>query len=109
MRRHIDSNNLILLVVLLECKRVMALIAVNNKELISAYNPPLCMLIKVLQPLQPKLICCLTVLRDCNNLVLRQILLFVLSREVIAALKDNKGWNGLPYRVNALCDGLGPE
>jgi hypothetical protein len=48
VRRHIDSNNLILLIVLLEYKRVIALIAVNNKELISAYNPPLYMLIKVL-------------------------------------------------------------
>jgi hypothetical protein len=48
VQRCIDSNNLILLIVLLEIKRVVALIAVNNKELISAYNPPLCMLIKVL-------------------------------------------------------------
>jgi hypothetical protein len=48
VQRHVDSNNLILLAVLLEIKQVVALIAVNNKELISAYNPPLCMLIKVL-------------------------------------------------------------
>jgi hypothetical protein len=31
VRRHTDSNNLILLVVFLEYERVMALIAVNNK------------------------------------------------------------------------------
>jgi hypothetical protein len=48
VQRHVDSNNLILLAVLLEIKQVVALIAVNNKELISAYNPPLCILIKVL-------------------------------------------------------------
>jgi hypothetical protein len=48
VQRYIDSNNLILLTVLLEIKQVIALIAVNNKELTSAYNPPLCMLIKVL-------------------------------------------------------------
>jgi hypothetical protein len=48
VRRHVDSNNLVLLAVLLEYERVVALIAVDNKELISAYNPPLCMLIKVL-------------------------------------------------------------
>jgi hypothetical protein len=48
VRRHIDSNNLILLTVLLEYKQVIALIAVDNKKLISAYNPPLYMLIKVL-------------------------------------------------------------
>jgi hypothetical protein len=48
VQRYINSNNLILLIVLLEIKQVIALIAVNNKELISAYNSPLCMLIKVL-------------------------------------------------------------
>jgi hypothetical protein len=48
VRRYIDSNNLILLIVLLECERVVALIAINNKELISAYNSPLYILIKVL-------------------------------------------------------------
>jgi hypothetical protein len=49
VRRYTDSNNLILLIVLLECERVIALIAVDNKKLISAYNPSLYMLIKVLQ------------------------------------------------------------
>jgi hypothetical protein len=48
VQRHIESNNLILLIVLLEIKQVIALIAVNNKQLVSAYNPPLYMLIKVL-------------------------------------------------------------
>jgi hypothetical protein len=48
VQRHIDSNNLILLIVLLEYKQVIALIAINNKELISAYNPLLYILIKVL-------------------------------------------------------------
>jgi hypothetical protein len=71
VRRHTDSNNLILLTVLLECERVVALIAVDNKEPISAYNPLLYMLIKVLQPLQPKLIYRPAVLRDYNNPVLR--------------------------------------
>jgi hypothetical protein len=48
VRRYIESNNLILLIVLLEIKQVIALIAVNNKQLISAYNSPFYMLIKVL-------------------------------------------------------------
>jgi hypothetical protein len=48
VQRYTDSNNLILLTVLLECERVIALIAVNNKKLISTYNSPLYMLIKVL-------------------------------------------------------------
>jgi hypothetical protein len=48
------------------------------------------MLIKVLQPLQAKLICCPAILRDCNNPVLEQILLLVPDREVMAALEDDE-------------------
>jgi hypothetical protein len=48
VQRHIESNNLILLIVLLEIEQVIAFIAVDNKQLVSAYNPFLCMLIKVL-------------------------------------------------------------
>jgi hypothetical protein len=48
VRRHAESNNLIILAVLLEFKQVIALIAINNKQPMCANNPPLCMLIKVL-------------------------------------------------------------
>jgi hypothetical protein len=48
VERYAESNNLILLIVLLEIKRVVALIAVNNKQLISAYNSLFYILIKVL-------------------------------------------------------------
>ena len=104
MRRHADSDNLALLAVLLECKRVVALMAVDNKQSVAANHPLLCMLVKMLQPLQAKLICCPAVLRDCNNPILGQILLLVPGREVIAALEDNKGWNSPPCRVDALND-----
>jgi hypothetical protein len=56
VRRHVDSNNFIILVVLLELKRVVALMAVDNKESVAANYPLLCMLIKVLQPLQADLV-----------------------------------------------------
>jgi hypothetical protein len=48
VRRHADSNNLILLIVLLEFKQVIALIAVNCKQLVATNYPLLCILIKVL-------------------------------------------------------------
>ena len=48
MRRHVDSNNLILLAVLLECEQVLALIAVNCEQIVAANYPLLYMLIKVL-------------------------------------------------------------
>jgi hypothetical protein len=48
MRRHVDSNNLILLIVLLECERVVALIAVNCEQLVATNYSLLCILVKVL-------------------------------------------------------------
>jgi hypothetical protein len=56
VRRHADSNNFVIFAVLLELKRVVALIAVDNKELVAANYPLLYMLIKVLQPLQADLV-----------------------------------------------------
>jgi hypothetical protein len=49
-------------------------------------------------------ICGLAVVRDCNNLILGQILLFVLSREVMVGLEDDEGRNSLPFSINALYD-----
>jgi hypothetical protein len=80
----------------------MALVAVNNEESVAANYPLPCMPIKVLQPLQPKLICCPAVLRDCNNPILGYSILLVPGREVIAALEDDEGWNSPSCRVNAL-------
>jgi hypothetical protein len=48
VRRYIKSNNLILLIVLLELKQVIALVAVNNKQIIVSYSPLLCISVKVL-------------------------------------------------------------
>jgi hypothetical protein len=48
VRKYTDSNNLILLVVLLECERVIALIAVNCEQLVGTNYSLLCILIKVL-------------------------------------------------------------
>jgi hypothetical protein len=48
VRRHADSHNLVLLAVLLECEGVIALVAINCKQLVAANYPLLCMLVKVL-------------------------------------------------------------
>jgi hypothetical protein len=71
VRRHAESDDLVLLAVLLEFERVIALVAVNNEQVIASYSPPLCVRIKVLQPLKTKRICCPAILRDCNNPIVR--------------------------------------
>jgi hypothetical protein len=44
MWRHTESNNLAFLTEVLELKQLVALIAVNNKQLVTAYCTSLCML-----------------------------------------------------------------
>lgn len=51
--------------------------------------------VKVLQPLHTKLIRRLAVLGDPDKPVSRQAILLVPGREVVLALKDNKGWDRL--------------
>ena len=48
MRRHANSDNRVVFAVFLEIQRVVALMAVNNKQAVGAYLLRLCMLIKVL-------------------------------------------------------------
>jgi hypothetical protein len=48
VHKHKDSNNIIILTVLLEIKRVIALIAINNKQSISTNYSSFYILIKVL-------------------------------------------------------------
>jgi hypothetical protein len=71
VRRHTESNNLILLILLLESKRVVTVIAVDNKQTMLSTSTLLCIPVKVLQPLKTKLVRSLAVLRDCDNLVVR--------------------------------------
>jgi hypothetical protein len=57
----------------------------------AANSALLCVLVKVLQPLQTKLIICPAVLRDSNNPVVRHTWLLVPGREVVLALEDDEG------------------
>jgi cell division protein FtsI/penicillin-binding protein 2 len=49
VRRHAESNNLILFAVLLKFERVVALMVVEHKQLVRANSAPLCMRVKVRQ------------------------------------------------------------
>jgi hypothetical protein len=51
VRWHAESNNLVLLAVVLELKLAMALVAVDNKH--SVYPNRLCMQIEVFEPGKP--------------------------------------------------------
>ena len=53
MRRHAESDNLALLAEVLEGERVMALMAVNNKESVCAHRTALRIGVEMLQPMYP--------------------------------------------------------
>jgi hypothetical protein len=91
VHRHTESNNLIIFVVILKLQRVIALIAVNNKQSVATNYSLLCIPIKVLQLRKPKLISRPAVVRDTNNPVVGYISVLVPAYEVVMRLKDDKG------------------
>ena len=69
----------------------MALMAVQNKQPMAANSALLCVLIKVLQPLQTKLVVSPAVVRDINNPAVRYRRLLVPGGEVVLASEDDEG------------------
>jgi hypothetical protein len=58
--------------------------------------------IKVLQLVKTKLVSSLAIFRDADYLVLRQGIVLVLVRLVVAGFEDNVGQNRLSRSINAL-------
>jgi hypothetical protein len=58
--------------------------------------------VKVLQPVKTKLVSSPAIFRDTNYLVLRQGIVLVLVRLVVAGFEDNIGQNRLSRGINAL-------
>lgn len=67
MRRHTESNNLVILTELIKLQRSVALIAIKDKESVRALRIRLCMSVKVLYLLKAKLVSCLSIVTksDC--------------------------------------------
>jgi hypothetical protein len=104
VRRHAYRYNLVILAVLLEFCRVVALVTVNNEHTVGTHSARLCMPVKVLQPVKTKLVSSPAVLRDGNNPVLGQVVVFVPVRLVVARFEDNVGRNGPSGGIDALND-----
>jgi hypothetical protein len=75
----------------------VALIAVNNKQLVTAYCTSLCMLDKVLQPGKTKLIGSPAVLTDANPPIWGVV---VPGLVVVLCFEDEEGWDRPPYSVD---------
>jgi hypothetical protein len=87
--RHTESNNLAFLTEVLELKQLVALIAVNNKQLVTAYCTSLCIVDKVLQLGKTKLVSSPAVLTDANPPILWVVV--ILGLVVVLCFKDEEG------------------
>jgi hypothetical protein len=96
--RHTEGNNLALLAEFLELKQLVALIAVNNKQLVTAYCTSLCMLDKVLQPGKTKLVSSPAVLTDANPLIWGVVV--IPGPVMMLCFEDEEGWDRPPHSVD---------
>jgi hypothetical protein len=99
MWRHTESNNLAFLTEVLELKRLVALMAVNNKQPVTAYCTSLCMLDKVLQPGKTKLVGGPAILANANPLIWGVVVIPGLV--IVLCFKDEEGWDRPPHGVDA--------
>jgi hypothetical protein len=86
--RHAEGDNIAFLTQILEGERLVALMAINNKQPVTTYCASLCMLDKVLQPCKTKLVCCPAILTNSYPPIFRVV---IPGLVMVLCLEDEKG------------------
>ena len=94
MRRYVEYNNIMLLVVGFEFFGVVAIVAVKDKQPIFALRTRYCIEIKVPNPIYAFLISSLAIIGYCNTLVSRKVALSIPISEVILPGQDDEWRDG---------------
>jgi hypothetical protein len=75
VRWHAESDNLVLCTELIELRRSVAAVTIKDKETIYSMRTRRCMSVKVLYPLNSKLISCLAIIANCEYLFYRDVVI----------------------------------
>ena len=97
---HAESDDLVLCAVLVELRRGVAAMAVEDKKPVDSTRTRRGMSVKVLYPLYAELICRPAVVADCENPVWREVV--VPASLVLLTRQDHERWKTLARRVDTL-------
>ena len=89
MRRHTKGGVIVSLAVFLEFLRMVALMAVKDKEAIATHSPGTSVLLEMTNPIHAFLLCCPTVVGNSDHLVAWETAILVPRREVIFARNND--------------------
>ena len=99
MRRHTETNNLVLCTVLVKLRRSVATVAVEDKQTIDSCCTRRCVPVQVLQPLKSKLISRPAIVTQRDHPVSRQTA--IPARLVELSRQDDNRWDRPARRINS--------
>ena len=83
MRRHVERDDIVLLVVELKFRRVVAFVAVEDQQPVFAFRTRRCIVVEVLDPIKAYRISSPAIFGSCDTPVGREVALGILVGKVV--------------------------